>query len=213
MDSDAFAVVSNRTVPSLYEEAGSDLSDSPRSAASLPASSAPSSPPDSPRQADVAPAELTLTSADIWALAESQQWDRLRQLLQDRSFLWQQRRKAKKEAAVKRWAQFSSTLLRRRRADALALAALQRFEHLSAVVCRQRAAAAADEACSPPLSIRQAPNLLWPPSDQFIPQHMSLIKLFTLAMTLLDRTAACKFLSLHCAAHLLKWGVSCRCKC
>ncbi|CAL8466092.1 g5628 [Coccomyxa elongata] len=48
---------------------------SPRSVASWPVSSAPSSPPDSPRQADVAPAQQCLTAGDARAEAALQQWE------------------------------------------------------------------------------------------------------------------------------------------
>ncbi|CAL8466097.1 g5633 [Coccomyxa elongata] len=48
---------------------------SPRSVASWPVSSAPSSPPDSPRQAEVAPAQQCLTAGDARAEAALQQWE------------------------------------------------------------------------------------------------------------------------------------------
>ncbi|CAL8466080.1 g5616 [Coccomyxa elongata] len=47
----------------------------PRSVASWPVSSAPSSPPDSPRQAEVAPAQQCLTPGDARAEAALQQWE------------------------------------------------------------------------------------------------------------------------------------------
>ncbi|BDA50947.1 hypothetical protein COCOBI_17-1660 [Coccomyxa sp. Obi] len=65
------------TVPRINTQAkcceDSSPTQSPRSVASWPASSAPSSPPDSPRQAEVAPAQPSTTPAEARALAALQQ--------------------------------------------------------------------------------------------------------------------------------------------
>ena len=128
---------------------------SPRSVASWPASSVPSSPPDSPRQAEVAPVEPTTTPVDARALAALQQWTGF------------------------------SALLCQQRADARALATLQQWEQYSAIVCQQRAGAAADNACNPPLSTRQALTCCGPHLTSLFPHCMPLVEHHIPAISLL----------------------------